>query len=83
MADTLSELERALMSAALARAHRIARMPEVPHAERSLGLAFSPGDQAIDLVTGQEVTIHAGHPTFELVPSPRKKIDGDVHGQNG
>lgn len=51
-------------SAALARA---AAAHETP--ERALGLRFSPGDRAVDLVTGQTVEVLSGETVNRYVQS--------------
>lgn len=61
--------------AAALRVSALAASPAPPSAERALGFTFTPGDRAIDLVTGHEVLIHAGHEVTDLVQSPRTTVD--------
>lgn len=44
-------------------------------AETLLGLSLRPGDKAIDLVTGQEVTVDAGYQTADLAAPARPYLD--------
>jgi hypothetical protein len=40
-----------------------------------LGLTHQPGDQVVDVVTGEELTVHAGHTVADLVHAPRPSLD--------
>jgi hypothetical protein len=44
-------------------------------AESSLGLTYQPGDRVFDLITGEVVTVHAGHQIADLVSAPRPQLD--------
>lgn len=75
MASDRSPLDRAVDAVTLTRARRRAEFPPTPSAEQTLGFSFAPGDRAVDMVTGEDVTIHAGHPIADLVHAAKPHLD--------
>jgi hypothetical protein len=57
------------------RAKTLGAIPPAPTAEAALGFSHQPGDRVVDLVTGEEVTVHAVHRTAEIVPAARPELD--------
>lgn len=57
------------------RARMADSLPAPATAETFLGLSFQPGDKAIDLVTGEVVTVDAGHEAADLAPPARPYLD--------
>lgn len=46
-----------------------------PRRTAALALTHKPGDRVVDLVTGEELTVHAGHQIADLVPTARPSLD--------
>jgi len=57
------------------RARVAAAVAPAPTVEAVLGFRHQPGDTVVDLVTGEEVTVHAAHRQADLVFAARPEID--------